>query len=294
MPVDHCSQPEFYHGHLFHEHEKRMRIVVVLTCVMMVVEILGGWWFGSMALLADGFHMGTHMGALGVSAFAYSYARKHAHDERYSFGTGKVGDLAGFASAIMLGLIGLYVLNESFWRFVEPINIHYGEAMFIAVLGLGVNVASAAILKAKHSHDHAHHHHDNNFRSAYMHVLADALTSVTAIAALACGWMFGWQRMDPLMGMVGAVVIMVWAWGLLRDTSAVLLDRTPDTEATSKIRQIMASQDIVIKDLHVWRIGPGVQAAIMSLKVSNSVTAERVREWLRPLNLAHITVEINQ
>ncbi len=300
MSVEHCSQSEFYHGHLFHEHERRTLAVVILTAVMMVAEIAGGLWLGSMALLADGFHMGTHVGALGISAFAYSYARRHAHDPRYSFGTGKVSDLAGFSSAIILAFVAAYVIYESGLRLAAPVPIAYGEAIVIAALGLAVNVASALILQGAHAyhdgedgHNHAHHH-DNNFRSAYVHVMADAATSVMALVALFCGWRFGWRWMDPVMGILGAIVILSWARSLMRDTSAVLLDRVPQTATSEKIRHIVTAQGAEITDLHLWRVGPGAHAVIIALTAPQVVSAEQVRGWLKPLGLAHVTIEINQ
>ena len=305
MSEDHCSQPEFYRGHTFRENERRMRMVVMITAVMMVAEIVGGVWLGSMALLADGFHMGTHVGALGISSFAYFYARRYARDPRFSFGTGKVGDLAGYSSAIILGIVALYVFAESVARFWHPVTIIYDEAIALAVLGLGVNVASAMILHGAHGHhdhdhghDHDHEHHDhahksdNNFRSAYFHILADALTSVTAIVALGFAWRFGWQWLDPLTGAVGALVILSWAWSLMRDTTVTLLDHR-ESDLGERIKEILAGKSARINDLHIWRVGPGAYAAIIALTSNPPATAESVREWLKPLNLAHVTVEIN-
>lgn len=303
---ENCSQPEFYRSHLGHDNERRTRYVVILTCITMVVEILGGQWLGSMALLADGFHMTTHAAALGISLFAYGYARRHAHDPQYSFGTGKVGDLAGFTSAILLIGIALFVVYESTGRLISPRPIAYGEASLIAVIGLLVNAASAWILRGKHPHTHhghhhadhqphGHHHnqHDSNFRSAYLHVLADAVTSVLAIAALLCGWWVGWSWLDPLVGMVGAVVILSWAWGLVRTTSAVLLDHMPHDHMGDDIRKILMAKDAHLKDMHLFRVGAGKQAVILSISVASPVTAAEVHEWLKPLELAHVTVEIN-
>lgn len=300
MSVDHCSQSHFFHGHALRENERRTLIVVALTAVMMVAEIASGWWFGSMALLADGFHMATHAGALGISAFAYAYARKHAHDPRYSFGTGKVSDLAGFTSAIILALTGLGVVIESFSRLITPQPISYEDAIVVAVIGLLVNVASAKILQAKHdhhSHDHGHkhhhHNHDNNLRSAYLHVVADALTSVMALVALFCGWFLGWSWMDPVIGIVGALVILIWSYGLLKDTVEVLLDRTPQDDVAQKVRTVLAGRNIGISDLHIWRVAPHAHAAILAINTTHSLTADQVREWLKPLGFAHVTVEVN-
>ncbi|WP_198577646.1 CDF family Co(II)/Ni(II) efflux transporter DmeF [Caulobacter hibisci] len=298
------------HEHVFlaadHDANARRTLWVVgLTAVMMVVEILAGWWTGSMALLADGFHMATHAGALAVAAAAYAYARKHATSRRYSFGTGKVGDLAGFASALVLAVIAVGVGVESVRRLFEPSSIAFLEAIVIAVVGLIVNLASAALLSGghhghhhehdhhhghDHGHDHAHGHgHDNNLRSAYMHVLADALTSVLAIVALVAGRQFGWTWLDPLMGVVGALVIARWAWGLLRDTAAILLDATDDHVADEVRELVEGPGDARILDLHVWKVGPAAHAAIVSVA---GLSAEAVRGRLAPVHeLRHLTVE---
>ena len=297
------------HDHVFlgaaHDANARRTLWVVwLTAVMMVGEIAAGYWTGSMALLADGFHMATHAGALAVAAAAYAYARRHAHSAAYSFGTGKVGDLAGFASAMVLGLIALGIGVESVLRLFEPIKVAFGEATIVAVLGLAVNLISAALLSGGHHHGHAHHHdhhhdpdhhhdhhrgHDNNLRSAYMHVLADALTAVLAIAALLAGRYLGWAWMDPAMGIVGAVVIARWSWTLMRDTAAVLLDRTDDAVAAEVRALVEAGGDARITDLHVWRVGPEARAAIVSVVGAD---AEAVRARLAPVHeLAHLTVE---
>ena len=296
------------HDHVFlaadHDANARRTLWVVgLTAVMMVVEILAGWWTGSMALLADGFHMATHAGALAVAAAAYAYARKHATSRRYSFGTGKVGDLAGFASALVLAVIAIGVGVESVRRLFEPSSIAFMEAIVIAVVGLLVNLASAALLSGghhhghhhghehHHDHDHAHHGHghDNNLRSAYMHVLADALTSVLAIVALVAGRQFGWTWLDPIMGVVGAVVIGRWAIGLMRDTAAVLLDTTDDHVAQEVRELVEGPGDARILDLHVWKVGPQAHAAIVSVA---GLTAEAVRGRLVPVHeLRHLTVE---
>ncbi len=300
-----ASRPEIEalaHEHAFlgaaHDDNARRTLwVVALTAVMMVGEIIAGYWTGSMALLADGFHMATHAGALAVAAAAYAYAKRHAHSAAYSFGTGKVGDLAGFASAMVLGLIALGIGVESVLRLFEPINVAFGEATIVAVLGLAVNLVSALLLSGGHHHhhhghdhhDHGHHHHeDNNLRSAYVHVLADALTSVLAIAALLAGRYLGWAWMDPAMGIVGAVVIARWSWTLMRDTAAVLLDRT-DGHVAEEVRELLAGAGVRITDLHVWRVGPEARAAIVSVVGAD---AESVRARLAPVHeLAHLTVE---
>ena len=291
----------FAHDHMFlgashDENARRTGWVVVLTFVMMIGEIAAGYLTGSMALLADGFHMATHVVALGIAAAAYGFARRHANNARYSFGTGKVGDLAGFASAMVLGLVSLGIAVESVLRLLEPTTVAFTEATVIAVVGLAVNIASAFLLMGHHGHDHGHshdhgHHHDNNLRSAYVHVLADALTSVLAIAALLAGRYLGWVWLDPAMGIVGAIVIAKWAYGLMRDSAAVLLDTT-DEPVAAEIRELLATDDVRISDLHVWQVGPDARAAIVSVVASAPVSAETIRERLAPVHeLSHLTVE---
>ncbi|EJM17693.1 cation diffusion facilitator family transporter [Pseudomonas sp. GM18] len=297
----------FTHDHLFlgaahDENARRTLWVVALTFVMMIGEIAAGYITGSMALLADGFHMATHAGALGIAAAAYSFARRHANNSRFSFGTGKVGDLAGFASAVVLGLVSLGIAGESIVRLFQPTTVAFTEATIIAVVGLAVNVVSVLLLAGNdghhghhhdHSHDHGHHHHhDNNLRSAYIHVLADALTSVLAIAALLAGRYLGWVWLDPVIGIVGALVIAKWAYGLMRDSAAVLLDTT-DEHVAAEIRELLESTDDVrISDLHVWQVGPQARAAIVSVVAAASVSADAVRERLAPVHeLSHLTVE---
>lgn len=284
-----------------HDRNARRTLwVVALTAVMMVGEIAAGYITGSMALLADGFHMATHAGALSVAAGAYAFARRHASNPRYSFGTGKVGDLAGFASALVLGIFALAIGAESVVRLFQPIAVNFGTATWIAVLGLVVNIVSALMLGGGHSHSHGHddhdhaphaHGHDNNMRSAYMHVLADALTSVLAIAALLAGRYLGWVWMDPAMGIVGAIVIARWSWSLMRDTAAVLLDATDDKIA-AKIRALVETPgDARITDLHVWRVGPEAHAAIV--EVSGTATCVAIRERLTAVHeVAHLTVAV--
>jgi cation diffusion facilitator family transporter len=299
----------FTHDHVFlgaaHDDNARRTLwVVALTAGMMVVEIVAGYLTGSMALLADGFHMATHAGALGVAAAAYAYAKRHASNRTYSFGTGKVGDLAGFASAMVLGLIALGIGVESILRLFQPITVAFGEATIIAVVGLGVNIASAFLLSGGHhhghdhhyghDHDHAHDKHggDNNMRSAYVHVLADALTSVLAIAALLAGRYLGWVWMDPVMGIVGAVVIARWSWTLMRDTASVLLDATDDHVANEVRELVEAPGDVRIADLHVWRVGPEAHAAIVSVVGGQGMDGATIRARLAPVHeLAHLTIE---
>ncbi|RBL68891.1 cation transporter [Pseudomonas sp. MWU13-2625] len=301
------SADRFSHDHQFlgashDENARRTLWVVALTFVMMIGEIAAGYLTGSMALLADGFHMATHAGALGIAAAAYGFARRNANNRRYSFGTGKVGDLAGFASAMVLGLVSLGIAGESIFRLFEPTTVAFGEATVIAIVGLGVNVLSAFLLMGHHGHDHGHqhdhghdhhHHHDNNLRSAYVHVLADALTSVLAIAALLAGRYLGWVWLDPAMGIVGSIVIAKWAYNLMRDSAAVLLDTT-DEPVAGEIRELLeTSDDVRISDLHVWQVGPQARAAIVSVVAAAGVTAEAIRERLAPVHeLSHLTIEL--
>ncbi|RMQ99937.1 Cation efflux protein [Pseudomonas savastanoi pv. glycinea] len=301
---------DYAHDHVFlgsshDENAKRTLWVVALTVVMMVAEIAAGYITGSMALLADGFHMATHAGALGIAAAAYSYAKRHAASAQYSFGTGKVGDLGGFASALILGLVAIGIGVESVVRLFEPTQVAFGTATWIAVVGLLVNIVSALLLSGGHNHhhghdhghDHGHTHHahgqDNNLRSAYVHVLADALTSVLAIAALLAGRYLGWVWLDPVMGIVGALVIARWSWSLIRTTSGVLLDRT-DEHVAKEIREIIEqSGDTKITDLHVWQVGPEARAAIVSVVGNASVTADMIRARLAPVHeVTHLTVEL--
>lgn len=291
------------HEHVFlgaaHEENARRTLwVVMLTVVMMVAEIAAGYVTGSMALLADGFHMATHAGALGIAAAAYAYAKRHARSPRYSFGTGKVGDLGGFASALILALVALGIGVESVIRLLEPTAVQFGTATLIAIVGLVVNIVSALLLGHGHSHghdhNHEHHHHsnDNNLKSAYVHVLADALTSVLAIAALLAGRYLGWVWLDPVMGIVGAIVIARWAWSLMGVTAGVLLDQT-DEHVAAEIRELVEQPgDARITDLHVWRVGPDAHAAIVSVVGQASTDADSIRERLKPVHeVSHLTVE---
>ena len=291
------------HEHVFlgssHEENARRTLwVVLLTLVMMVAEIAAGYLTGSMALLADGFHMATHAGALGIAAAAYAYAKRHARSPRFSFGTGKVGDLGGFASALILALVSLGIAIESVMRLLEPAEVQFGTATLIAIVGLVVNIVSALLLGHGHSHghdhDHDHHHsgHDNNLQSAYVHVLADALTSVLAIAALLAGRYLGWVWLDPVMGIVGAIVIARWAWSLMGVTAGVLLDQT-DEHVAAEIRELIEQAgDARITDLHVWRVGPEAHAAIVSVVGSSTTDADGIRERLKPVHeVSHLTVE---
>lgn len=313
--MHHSDTSPLSHDHNFlsashDQNERRTRYVVVLTAAMMVVEIIAGIWTGSMALLADGIHMATHAGALGVAAFAYWFAKRHAGNPRFTFGTGKVGDLAGFASALVLAVFAIGIAVESLQRFVSPLAIAYTEAIWIAVLGLAVNLASAWLLGADHHHhghdhghahghhDHDHHDHahaDNNLRSAYFHVLADALTSVLAIAALLAGRYLGWAWMDAAMGLVGAIVIARWAWTLLRDTAAVLVDADAGSERYDEVRESLEDGDAAVGDLHIWRIGPGRYAVIASLIAGNPLRPEDYATRLAVhAEYVHVTIEVHR
>ena len=296
------------HSHSFGQDrvkagERRTLIVVALTLVTMLVEIAAGIAYGSMALLADGLHMGSHSVALGIAAFAYRYARRHAHDASFSFGTGKVNALGGYTGAVLLAAFALYIGIESVGRFIEPVTIVYDMAIGVAVVGLLVNGVSAWILGEdghahnEQGHEHSHNHaHDHNRRAAYFHVLADALTSVFAIIALLCARYLGWQWMDPAMGIVGTLLITRWSWGLVRDSSTVLLDRQ-DNDMAQQIRQVVENDEANarISDLHVWAIGPGIHAAIVAVVCDPTGDAGQYRERLHTNlpGLAHVTVEVH-
>lgn len=302
---------DWRHDHVFlgeaHDrNERRTWAVVALTAVMMVAEIAGGTIFGSMALLADGWHMSTHAGALAIAAGAYRYARNHARDPRFAFGTGKLGDLAGFTSAIVLAMVSLGIGYESILRFFQPVTIQYGEAVAIAVVGLAVNLLSAWLLWDDHHHDHHHEHdhddddhhhhdHDHNLRAAYWHVLADAFTSVLAIVGLLAAWSYGWTWLDPAIGVVGAVVIARWSWNLIRASGAVLLDAAPNAALEKTIRERLEQGDDRIADLHVWRLGPGHHGAIVSLVSDEPQPVDAYKTRLEDLaTLSHVTIEVHR
>lgn len=316
------------HEHVFlGEHhdrnERRIWIVVALTLAMMVGEIVGGTVFGSLALVADGWHMSTHAAALGISALAYLYARRHVRSDRFAFGTGKLGELAAFASAIILAMIALLIGYESVVRLFNPVPIAYGEAIAIAALGLAVNLGSAWLLGGDHRHghqhghshahahdrDHGHHSHggrshgahshgghhgrDLNMRSAYIHVMADAATSVLAIVGLLAAGLFGWTWMDPVVGLVGMAVILVWAYGLIRDAGAVLLDTMPDPALAATVRTTLEADGDRVTDLHLWRVGPGHLAAIVALVSDHPKPADAYKARIAHLEaLSHVTVEV--
>ncbi len=290
--------------------ESRTKIVLMMTAITMIAEIAAGLTFGSMALLADGWHMGTHTAAFAITIFAYRYSRKHAENRQFTFGTGKVGVLGGFASAAALAVVALVMALESVERLVEPRTIQFNQAIAVAFLGLAVNVVSAFLLKEHHDSDHEHHTascelphdhhhhshtHDHNLRGAYLHVLADAATSVLAIVALCFGKYFGWDRLDPLTGIAGAILIARWSYGLLKDTSTILLDKSVDPERTRMITEaIEADADNRLADIHVWQVGPRDFAAIISVVTHFPENPEHYRDLLRHFHdLTHITVEVN-
>jgi cation diffusion facilitator family transporter len=302
------------HQHVFlgasHDrHERRTWLVVALTAAMMVVEIIAGHWFGSMALVADGWHMSTHASALAIAALAYRFARRHAQDPRFSFGTGKFGELAAFASAIILAIVALIIAYESAQRLFAPVAIHYGEAMWVAVIGLIVNLVTAAILFDRehhgHSHDHGHsrdgadhvHHdaRDHNIRAAYVHVLADALTSVFAIVALAGGALYGIAWLDPVMGVIGALIIAQWSWSIARSAGGILVDVAPDETLSRAVRTRLEAGDARVVDLHIWRLGPGHCGVVVSLVADQPQTPAAYKARLSGIaGLSHVTVEVHR
>ena len=303
MRNEHLNYP---HDHDFlsshqHRNEQRTWIVIALTLATMIVEIVSGMVFGSMALLADGWHMASHASALGITALAYYMARKHRRNTNFSFGTGKIGDLAGFSSALLLAVVALSMAYASIRRLMAPVAIHFDQAILVAVIGLVVNIASALVLKEHHNHGHEpdgdghDHHHDHNLRAAYLHVLADALTSILAIAALLFGKLWGWSFLDPVMGIVGAVVISRWSYGLMRETGKVLLDYSASNSVEEEIRRVVASEkEAALLDLHVWRVGPGAYSAIVAMSARSRTYPAQLRKRLcRIHHLNHVTIEIN-
>ncbi len=340
--VDHLRHEHVFLGADHVRNERKVWLVIALTATMMVAEIIAGSVFGSMALTADGWHMSTHAAAMLISVCAYVYARRQAHNPRFTFGTGKLGDLAGFASAVVLALIALLIAAESLLRLANPVAIDFNQAILVAVIGLAVNLVSAWLLKddhhhhhgghhgghhaghhgghhgahqhdGGHHHDHAGHHgshdaghhgahhgspvrasEDNNLRAAYLHVLADALTSVLAIVALTLGRIYGWNALDPIMGIVGGLVIARWSWSLVKTTATVLLDaRVSGDDLAEDIRKAVETEDDRISDLHVWQVGPGHQAAIVALVTKNPRNPSFYKDKLRGLEeLSHVTVEV--
>ena len=304
------SIDQWTHDHVFlgakHSHnERRTWFVVALTAAMMVGEIVTGWLSGSMALLADGWHMATHAAALGIAGLAYLFARQHARNAHFTFGTGKFGDLAGFASALILMMIALQVAYESVVRLFNPVQIAYGEAISVAVLGLAVNLVSAWFLRDDHDHHHGHshedqhhdhghhHHHDNNLRAVYIHVMADAATSILAIAALLLAAYSGWAWADPLVGIVGSNVIASWAYGLIRAAGAVLLDVNADKNLERVIRDRIETKGDRVTDPHLWQVGPGHRAAVISVVSDNPLPPKTYKRRLGGLRgLSHVTIEV--
>ncbi|MEI6809925.1 MAG: CDF family Co(II)/Ni(II) efflux transporter DmeF [bacterium] len=296
------------HSHAFAAadsgNERRIGIVAIVTAVTMAVEIVAGLAYGSMALLADGWHMGTHVAAMGISLFAYRYARHHAQDPRFTFGTGKVGVLGGYSSAIVLAVVALVMAGESVLRFFTQPVIYFDQAIVVAVAGLVVNLLSALLLRggAHHHHHHDHgdkdhgHVHDHNFRAAYLHVVADALTSVLAIIALVLAKKLGYIWLDPLMGIVGSALIARWAYGLLKDTGHILLDVAVEQNLLKSIRSVIeAGTTDRVSDLHVWKVGPSDYSAIVSIVSDHSQGANHYRKMLSGIEeLSHINVEVNE
>jgi cation diffusion facilitator family transporter len=300
--MNRADHSRFRHSHEFaldsSVAEQRTRIVIGITAAMMVLEIVAGIASNSMALLADGWHMGTHVTAFVIAALAYYFSRRHSTNPLHSFGTAKIGVLGGFASAVILAVIALLMAAESTHRFFAPLSIHFNEAIGIATLGLFVNIACAIVLMHGHGHQHGagghHHHHDLNLRAAYFHVLADAFTSVTAIGALLAGKFFAWTWLDPVVGAVSSGVVLSWSYTLIRDSSGILLDRTPASSTLpGDIRQSIESDgDSVVTDLHVWQVGVGKFAAIVSIVAHEPKTSDQYRELLSQYEeLVHITIE---
>jgi cation diffusion facilitator family transporter len=302
------SEHSAIHSHNFtletNTQEKRVRAVFWLTTITMVAEIAAGTWFGSMALLADGWHMGTHSAAFAIALFAYYYARRHANNPRFSFGTGKVIYLGGFASAVALAVVAVLMAIESILRLIEPQQILFNQAIVVACLGLAVNIISVFVLHGAdhhhHDHDHDHQHghgEDHTLKAAYLHVIADALTSLTAIVALVTGKYLGWIWMDALMGIVGALVISRWAYGLLKQTSKPLLDENPHLAEKQSIEEYLQQQERAsILDYHVWQVSPHHRAAIIAIASENPQQPEDYRQRLNAAGFyyAHLTVEVSQ
>ncbi len=322
MTLTGISSHSISHSHVFlndghRSSERRTWAVIVLCSVMMLAETIGGLLFGSIALVADGLHMSTHAGALLLAALAYTYARKYADDPRFTFGTGKLGDLAAFTSAIALAMIAALIGYEAVNRVLSPVPIQFGEAILIACLGLAVNVASAWLLSGDHhlhDHDHAHgehdhrgdYHHqhdrpqhtahrDNNIRAAVIHVLADAAVAVLVIVGLLLARIFGWLWMDPVAGMVGAIVIAIWSYGLMRDTGAILLDMVPDKDTARKLRAAVESEGDELADFHIWRLGPGHLGVILSIITTTHRDTDYYRAKLSRIpSVSHLTIELSR
>ncbi len=284
------------------QNEKRTFYVLLLTLVTMVAEIIAGTIFGSMALLADGWHMGTHAAAFCITLFAYRYARKHAHSEKFSFGTGKVSVLGGYTSAIALGIVALLMVVESVHRLFNPEAIQFNEAIIVAIIGLLVNLVSMLLLHDNHhhhhsdhdhDHDHDHHHHDHNLRAAYLHVLADALTSLLAIVALLFGKYYGWNWLDSVVGIVGAAVIAKWTIALIKQTSPILLDESIEQPYRRLIEEELAAF-AVIKDLHIWKISGHHYSAAIILESHVDKTVAEYKQILAKFDkIHHLTLEVH-
>ena len=297
--IDRWTHDHVFLGSDHDRHERRTWLVVVLTATMMVAEIIGGHVFGSMAVVADGWHMSTHVAALSIAALSYRFARKHAHDSRFSFGTGKIGELAGFSSAIILAVVALFIAYESVSRLLAPVPIRFDEATLVAAIGLAVNLLSAWLL---FDHDHHHaagddqgHGRDTNIRAAYLHVLADALTSILAIVALLAARFLNWVWLDPVMAIVGALVIAQWSRGLIMSAGAVLLDTVPSSHLVAAIRERLERGDDRVTDLHLWRLGPGHSALIVTIISDRPEPPARYKERLAGFDgLSHITVEVHR
>ena len=297
---------KWQHSHNFtlhnHQGERRAYYVLLLTIVTMVIEIIAGTVYGSMALLADGWHMATHAVAFIITIFAYQYARKHANNESFTFGTGKASVLGGFTSAIALGLVALIMLAESVHRLMSPQIIHFNEAIMIAVIGLSVNIISVFLLKDDHQHHHHGHdhhghdrHHDHNLKAAYFHVLADALTSLLAIVALTAGKYWGWNWIDALMGIIGSVIITRWAIALIQQTSPILLDASIAPEYQRRITSTLEIEGDKISDIHIWKISADHYAAIISLVTHTPKPIDHYKQLIAKFDkIHHLTIEVNQ
>ena len=275
--------------------EKRLAWVVTITIVTMLAELIGGYTFGSMALVADGWHMGSHAAALSISVIGYVAARRFVGHAHFTFGTGKIGPLAAYSSAVLLGVLALAMGAQSVGRLIEPVAVHFDEALGIAVVGLVVNIACAWILRDRHEHGHGRDHHDHNIAAAYLHVIADALTSVLAIIALVCGKYLGWIALDPIMGITGAVVIAHWSFGLIRNTARILLDAEDTGPLVDRVRALIEEDTAHrVADLHVWRVGIGAYACIVTVVTPHSVSADELKAQLAQIpEIKHVTVEVN-
>jgi cation diffusion facilitator family transporter len=291
---------KWVHQHVFlgRDHvrnERRTQVVIGLCAAMMVAEICGGILFHSMALVADGLHMSTHAAALLIAASAYAFARRRAHDPRFTFGTGKLGDLAGFTSVIVLAMIAVLIGWESIDRLIHPVSIAFAEAIPIAALGLAANLDSAWLLVDEYDDDHDHHYHDLNLRAAYIHVSADAAVSILAVIGLATARAFGWLWMDAMMGLIGAVVIANWSWGLVRAAGAVLLDIQPNPDIATRIRHELEHGSDRVADLHLWRVGPGHNAVVATVVTHEPQAPKAYKERLSAIpGLSHVTIEVER